>query len=230
MVSAVPGMSALDMNSAEDAVVNHTREVVPGMVICGMEARPRRCPSPDRVLHTECPGLGFWCVICTMEARPWRCPSPGRVCTLRYQGTSAEHACAGHGHCWRSECCWQMHAHSGGRLGFGAFAGPGGMFSADSAEGRWTTLRVSCRCTQTPHEGRQALNRAHLPLLVSAAACIALVQDVRACFVHISPVDFPIRCPVACAVAQSVRPRHSAPRGSRPCYCLGRPWQRPVLA
>ncbi len=40
MVSAVPGMSALDMNSAEDAVVNHTREVVPGMVICGMEARP----------------------------------------------------------------------------------------------------------------------------------------------------------------------------------------------
>ena len=30
-------MAALDMNSAEDAVVNNTREVVPGMVICGME-------------------------------------------------------------------------------------------------------------------------------------------------------------------------------------------------
>ena len=39
MVSNVPGMSALDMNSAEDAVVGNTREVVPGMVICGMEAR-----------------------------------------------------------------------------------------------------------------------------------------------------------------------------------------------
>ena len=47
MVSAVPGMSALDMNSAEDAVVNHTREVVPGMVICGMEARPK-IPKPGQ--------------------------------------------------------------------------------------------------------------------------------------------------------------------------------------
>ena len=42
-------MAALDMNSAEDAVVNHTREVVPGMVICGMEVcfpthPPRACP------------------------------------------------------------------------------------------------------------------------------------------------------------------------------------------
>lgn len=40
MVNAVPGMAALDMNSAEDAVVRHTREVVPGMVICGMEVPP----------------------------------------------------------------------------------------------------------------------------------------------------------------------------------------------
>lgn len=39
MVSAIPGMGALDMNTAEDAVVNNTREVVPGMVICGMEVR-----------------------------------------------------------------------------------------------------------------------------------------------------------------------------------------------
>ena len=39
MVTGVPGMSALDMNSAEDAVVRNTREVVPGMVICGMEVR-----------------------------------------------------------------------------------------------------------------------------------------------------------------------------------------------
>jgi cysteine-dependent adenosine diphosphate thiazole synthase len=32
-----PGMGALDMNAAEDAVVNGTSEVVPGMVFCGME-------------------------------------------------------------------------------------------------------------------------------------------------------------------------------------------------
>ena len=41
----VPGMGALDMNTAEDAVVAHTREVVPGMVICGMEvAEVDGCP------------------------------------------------------------------------------------------------------------------------------------------------------------------------------------------
>lgn len=37
MIHSAPGMGALDMNSAEDMVVAHTREVVPGMVICGME-------------------------------------------------------------------------------------------------------------------------------------------------------------------------------------------------
>ncbi|WIA36294.1 hypothetical protein OEZ86_007619 [Tetradesmus obliquus] len=37
MVPDVPGMAALDMNSAEDRIVNNTREVVPGMVLCGME-------------------------------------------------------------------------------------------------------------------------------------------------------------------------------------------------
>ena len=37
--TGIPGMAALDMNTAEDAVVNNTREVVPGMVICGMEVR-----------------------------------------------------------------------------------------------------------------------------------------------------------------------------------------------
>lgn len=46
MVSAIPGMGALDMNTAEDAVVNNTREVVPGMVICGMEVwRPFPFPQ-----------------------------------------------------------------------------------------------------------------------------------------------------------------------------------------
>jgi len=37
MVPPVPGMAALDMNTAEDAIVNNTREVVPGMVLTGME-------------------------------------------------------------------------------------------------------------------------------------------------------------------------------------------------
>lgn len=35
--SALPGMGALDMNNAEDAIVDKTREVAPGMVLCGME-------------------------------------------------------------------------------------------------------------------------------------------------------------------------------------------------
>nr|AYN74496.1 thiazole biosynthetic enzyme [Caladium bicolor] len=37
LVDAVPGMKALDMNGAEDAVVRLTREVVPGMILTGME-------------------------------------------------------------------------------------------------------------------------------------------------------------------------------------------------
>merc|ERR1712241_1266307 len=37
MVGHVPGMGALDMNSAEDAIVSDTKEIVPGMVIAGME-------------------------------------------------------------------------------------------------------------------------------------------------------------------------------------------------
>lgn len=37
MVKQVPGMSALDMNTAEDAVVAGTQEVVPGMILAGME-------------------------------------------------------------------------------------------------------------------------------------------------------------------------------------------------
>ena len=42
--TGIPGMAALDMNTAEDAVVSNTREVVPGMVICGMEVRPLCLP------------------------------------------------------------------------------------------------------------------------------------------------------------------------------------------
>ncbi|GAB2215850.1 hypothetical protein Droror1_Dr00020255 [Drosera rotundifolia] len=37
MIDSVPGMKALDMNAAEDAIVRLTREIVPGMVVTGME-------------------------------------------------------------------------------------------------------------------------------------------------------------------------------------------------
>uniref|UniRef100_A0A2P2IVZ2 cysteine-dependent adenosine diphosphate thiazole synthase n=1 Tax=Rhizophora mucronata TaxID=61149 RepID=A0A2P2IVZ2_RHIMU len=37
MIDTVPGMKALDMNAAEDAIVRLTREIVPGMVVTGME-------------------------------------------------------------------------------------------------------------------------------------------------------------------------------------------------
>ncbi|KAG6393748.1 hypothetical protein SASPL_144317 [Salvia splendens] len=37
MINTIPGMKALDMNMAEDAIVRHTREVVPGMIVTGME-------------------------------------------------------------------------------------------------------------------------------------------------------------------------------------------------
>ena len=47
MVEDAPGMSALDMNTAEDMIVRNTREVVPGMIICGMEVS-----SPISTMHT----------------------------------------------------------------------------------------------------------------------------------------------------------------------------------
>lgn len=37
MVNHVPGMGCLDMAAAEDAIVNGTKEIVPGMIVCGME-------------------------------------------------------------------------------------------------------------------------------------------------------------------------------------------------
>nr|AFK48432.1 unknown [Lotus japonicus] len=37
LIDRVPGMKALDMNTAEDAIVRLTREVVPGMIVTGME-------------------------------------------------------------------------------------------------------------------------------------------------------------------------------------------------
>jgi thiamine thiazole synthase len=45
MIEDVPGMGALNMNESEDAVVNNTREIVPGMVLAGMEvAEAYGCP------------------------------------------------------------------------------------------------------------------------------------------------------------------------------------------
>ena len=54
MIDSVPGMKALDMNTAEDAIVRLTREVVPGMIITGMEVAeidgaPRMVISPNRI-------------------------------------------------------------------------------------------------------------------------------------------------------------------------------------
>ncbi|XVF34069.1 hypothetical protein REPUB_Repub18cG0024900 [Reevesia pubescens] len=37
MIDSVQGMKALDMNAAEDAIVRLTREIVPGMIVTGME-------------------------------------------------------------------------------------------------------------------------------------------------------------------------------------------------
>ncbi|KAI3974622.1 hypothetical protein MKX01_029612 [Papaver californicum] len=37
LIDSVPGMKALDMNTAEDAIVRLTREIVPGMIVTGME-------------------------------------------------------------------------------------------------------------------------------------------------------------------------------------------------
>jgi cysteine-dependent adenosine diphosphate thiazole synthase len=37
MIDRAGGMGALDMNTAEDAIVDRTREVVPGFVVAGME-------------------------------------------------------------------------------------------------------------------------------------------------------------------------------------------------
>lgn len=38
LIDTVPGMKALDMNTTEDTIVRHTREVVPGMIVTGMVA------------------------------------------------------------------------------------------------------------------------------------------------------------------------------------------------
>lgn len=71
MISSVPGMACLDMNVAEDAIVRLTREVVPGMIITGMEVAevdgaPRMGPtfgammvSGQKAAHLALKALGL---------------------------------------------------------------------------------------------------------------------------------------------------------------------------
>uniref|UniRef100_T1DFJ7 Thiazole biosynthetic enzyme n=1 Tax=Silene latifolia TaxID=37657 RepID=T1DFJ7_SILLA len=71
LIKNVPGMSALDMNTAEDAIVRLTREVVPGMIVTGMEVAeidgaPRMGPtfgammlSGQKAAHLALKALGL---------------------------------------------------------------------------------------------------------------------------------------------------------------------------
>lgn len=52
LVDKVPGMKCLDMNAAEDAIVKLTREVVPGMIVTGMEVAEVD-GAPRMVSHTS---------------------------------------------------------------------------------------------------------------------------------------------------------------------------------
>ncbi|XP_024160979.1 thiamine thiazole synthase, chloroplastic [Rosa chinensis] len=71
MIESVPGMKALDMNAAEDAIVKLTREIVPGMIVTGMEVAeidgsPRMGPtfgammiSGQKAAHLALKALGL---------------------------------------------------------------------------------------------------------------------------------------------------------------------------
>ncbi|VVA29245.1 PREDICTED: thiamine [Prunus dulcis] len=71
MIESVPGMKALDMNTAEDAIVKLTREIVPGMIVTGMEVAeidgsPRMGPtfgammiSGQKAAHLALKSLGL---------------------------------------------------------------------------------------------------------------------------------------------------------------------------
>lgn len=52
MIDEVPGMKALDMNAAEDAIVRLTREVVPGMIVTGMEVA--EIDGAPRMVSLQC--------------------------------------------------------------------------------------------------------------------------------------------------------------------------------
>ncbi|KAG9454145.1 hypothetical protein H6P81_007049 [Aristolochia fimbriata] len=71
MIDSVPGMKALDMNTAEDEIVRLTREIVPGMIVTGMEVAeidgsPRMGPtfgammlSGQKAAHLALKALGL---------------------------------------------------------------------------------------------------------------------------------------------------------------------------
>ncbi|CAK8577191.1 unnamed protein product [Lathyrus sativus] len=71
LIETVPGMKALDMNTTEDAIVWHTREVVPGMLVTEMEVAeidgaPRMGPtfgammiSGQKAVHLALRALGL---------------------------------------------------------------------------------------------------------------------------------------------------------------------------
>ncbi|KAB1215320.1 Thiamine thiazole synthase, chloroplastic [Morella rubra] len=88
MIDSVPGMKALDMNTAEDAIVRLTREIVPGMIVTGMEVAeidgaPRMrpfldsldFPVNDRTITEELMRLLRPKLVCGKLWDRWRAPS-----------------------------------------------------------------------------------------------------------------------------------------------------------
>ncbi|GAU46185.1 hypothetical protein TSUD_93720 [Trifolium subterraneum] len=59
LIDTVPGMKALDMNTAEDAIVRHTREVVPGMIVTGMEVAEIDGAPRMKAAHLALRALGL---------------------------------------------------------------------------------------------------------------------------------------------------------------------------
>ena len=56
-VAKLGGMRGLDMNSAEDAIVKNTREVVPGLIMGGMELS--ELDGANRMVSRECIARGL---------------------------------------------------------------------------------------------------------------------------------------------------------------------------
>ena len=90
MVENAPGMSALDMNTAEDMVVRNTREVVPGMIICGMEVKLHLFCLLLILLCQPCAGKVFslvssaYCCGVIISEHGKTVPVPGRILHLAY--------------------------------------------------------------------------------------------------------------------------------------------------
>ncbi|KAH9293252.1 hypothetical protein KI387_041542 [Taxus chinensis] len=82
MIDSVPGMKCLDMNVAEDAIVRLTREVVPGMIVTGMEVAeidgaPRMGPtfgammiSGQKAAHLALKALGLPNALESLNVQP----------------------------------------------------------------------------------------------------------------------------------------------------------------